>query len=738
VTALDGRFVRQIASATTNPGGTGGGVADHAYPAHGHTYTHNHAGSWGDSGFGGATTPIQSGAGETWAAGHNHAVTSDPAPIINATNNISPAGWSAHVDPAHVTVIFIQSDGSPTGWPVSMILWKNGAAPAGWAVYTNLDNRLMRGANTGADGGAQSGNDSHTHTAPHTHPIGGSHAHQLTLGTVVGTTTGFQGAGGGNGAHDSSHTHAGPASQSVSNPANSDSGTETSGTGDQAPPWKKMRAIQKITSPAYTVGVIAMWLGTLAAIPGGMRLADGRTGQPNLSDGKFVRGAATDGEVGNLGGTTAHAHATGAAHGHGTTPTHQHSQTVIAGTNTGSNQRTPFTTSGTGVAYYLHDHPSAATASSAISLGTSSTIANSVASNTTNNPAYTEVAYIEVFDQAPNTPSAINSPVAATVYDASITLSATATDPEGDNWRSAWEYSPDNGTNWYAVPGFASIVASGAASTLLWDTTLLAQGTLYKVRAWAVDVPSGLTSPKLTLTGNFTLDHNVAPNAPSLTAPSAGTTLDLAAMPAFTWAFSDPNVGDTQSAYALKLRRVSDSLTRWWDGAAWQTAETFVTTAAQTSSPNNTIFTKGEQWAWSMATKDNGGPSGVKTGPYSSERTFTASTKVNPVITDPTAGAPANIPTADYTMVWTAAEQSKFRARLLGGGGFSVVVEDTGIVTDAATRQWSLGPMANGATYRFEITTYNNEGLASNVVTIDKAVVYTTGAVATLVLTART
>lgn len=740
VTALDSRYVKQIATSATAPGATGGTTThDHPFEQHSaHTIaTHTHAGSWGNSATGGGGGLLRQAGATQHQQGHQHPSSGGASGTLTVTNNSAGNTATAASDPLHVTVIFVQSDGSLPGIPVNGIAWFNGAAPAGWAAYANLDNRLMKGAATGADGGAQLGTDptAHTHTSSHTHPIV-DHTHVVSL-LAESPPSGPSFNDPNTSSIAVTHVHALGTSGGATGPANTDASGETTGVGDGSPPWQKMRAIQKTGSAGMTTGMICMWQGSLGSIPAGWHLADGTAGTPNLSQNKFVRAAATDGTVGDLGGAATHTHAAGTAHSHTTSGTHTHSLTTVSGMSdvTGS---TNLNAGGFSVDQG-HTHASTTYTSPAIAEGTTTTQATAQSANTSNDPLHTAVAYIQLTNNAPNTPSAINNPSNGQVYNTSITLSATATDPDGGTWHSLWEYSPNSGTNWFAVPGTGSEVASGSASTLAWDVSALGQGTTYTVRAWSVD-PIGMSSSTLTMTGAFTIDHNLAPNAPTLVAPANAVPLDMTLAQLFDWTFSDPNVGDTQSAYALKFRRVSDSLLRWYNGTTTlATTETFNSSATDSVTVlANTFTVKGEAWAWSVATKDSGGPSGIATGPYSAERTVTWSSKVNPTITDPTAGSPATIPSATYTMAWTVGEQTQYRARLLTGAGFTTVIQDSGVTTDSATRAFALGAMANGATVRFELTTWNNEGLISNVVTQDKTVSYVPPTGPTFTIAART
>lgn len=396
VTSLDGRFVKQIASSVTAPGATGGS-ATHAHPFQQHathTYNgHNHAGSWGDS-------AAQPNAGGGVASGgavdgviidHLHHSNSTAAANITVTNNSSINTDTFAQDPLHVTTIFIQSNGAAVGIPVNGVVWYNGAAPTGFSVLAAFDNRLMKGAAGGADGGTSAGTDptAHTHTvATHTHPVT---AHTHTVALDPNHDRNFDAVSGANNKSVVGHPHTLGTSSSTG-AITSDAATETTGTGDGTAPWQKMRAVQKITSPGTVPGIIAMWLGTLATIPAGWKLCDGTASTPNLSQDKYVRGAATDGEVGNTGGATTHTHAAGTAHSHGSTTTHSHTFTGASGTDAGGSS------AGSGADSFVgpHAHNSTTYTSSTITIGTSTANATAQQANTSNDPLFTGVAYIQL------------------------------------------------------------------------------------------------------------------------------------------------------------------------------------------------------------------------------------------------------------------------------------------------------------------------------------------------------
>lgn len=68
--------------------------------------------------------------------------------------------------------------------------------------------------------------------------------------------------------------------------------------------------------PPLPSGVILMWSGTIATIPGGYVLCDGNNGTPDLRD-RFLRAAGAIYNPGDTGGSTTHTHTfTGDGHSH--------------------------------------------------------------------------------------------------------------------------------------------------------------------------------------------------------------------------------------------------------------------------------------------------------------------------------------------------------------------------------------------------------------------------------------
>ena len=117
-------------------------------------------------------------------------------------------------------------------------------------------------------------------------------------------------------------------------------------------------------------------------------------------------------------------------------------------------------------------------------------------------------------NSAPAAPT-INLPLAGTVYDGVLTLSATSIDAEGNSYRASFEY--DRSDNNWIVIGDGATVASGAASTRSWDVSALARGTNYRVRARGFDpAPGSASYGDYTTTAAFTIGNVpvVALNSP--------------------------------------------------------------------------------------------------------------------------------------------------------------------------------------------------------------------------------
>lgn len=211
---------------------------------------------------------------------------------------------------------------------------------------------------------------------------------------------------------------------------------------------------------------------------------------------------------------------------------------------------------------------------------------------------------------------------------------------------------------------------------------------------------------------------NVAPNAPTLVSPSTGATVDflLAADRLFDWTFSDPDAGDTQSAWAFR-RKISGAgsyeywnvgTTSWQAGEVWNAGADGDYTFPAASWDNGTIYN------WSVATKDQA----ALVGPYASDFTVTGSDP--PTVT--LIGPPATVTTTSRPAAeWTFSDpegdaQRSYHVRLFtpaqyndpgfdpnDTGLFPPVVDSTDTLSSGA-RSWTPGAdLTNGATYRYYV-----------------------------------
>lgn len=199
-----------------------------------------------------------------------------------------------------------------------------------------------------------------------------------------------------------------------------------------------------------------------------------------------------------------------------------------------------------------------------------------------------------------------------------------------------------------------------------------------------------------------------------------GGAADVSASLLLDWDFSDPDPGQGQGSYALS-RQVGAGALNYWraSDSTWQVAE--VQNASATSA-----VTLASGWAagtdanytFKVKVWDSGGTPQLS---YSAGLVLVPSVKVNPSISTPTAAQVLSTDTV--TMTWTAGEQTARRVRLLTNPG-GVVVYDSGFVADATLSFTVPYRMSNGTGWTIELTTKNNEGLASTAQTRNFTVVY--------------
>src|SRR5258706_2389320 len=124
----------------------------------------------------------------------------------------------------------------------------------------------------------------------------------------------------------------------------------------------------------------------------------------------------------------------------------------------------------------------------------------------------------------------------------------------------------------------------------------------------------------------------------------------LAGTPTFAWSVSDDDLGDYQSAYALR-RKVGAGAYQWWNAGtvSWQGTEVYNTRQHTWVTFPAASWTTGTTYLWSVAVKDSQGtPSS-----YSTDTTVTATAAIPTLVaTDPEAtsvGGPRPVLAAKFT-----------------------------------------------------------------------------------------
>jgi hypothetical protein len=223
-----------------------------------------------------------------------------------------------------------------------------------------------------------------------------------------------------------------------------------------------------------------------------------------------------------------------------------------------------------------------------------------------------------------------------------------------------------------------------------------------------------------------------SPNTPTWVSPTGGQAQDVAAGLTLDWAFSDPDPNDVQSAYALQRQIGSGSLNYYTaSGNTWGTTEVFNSTATtQVTVPANTWGNGADaNHTYKVKTRDS---TALDSG-YSAGLVVVPSAKVNPSFTAPASGG--IVTSATVTVTWTVSEQTAYQVKLLTNPG-GATMYDSGKVVSTSTTHTPTLVLADGSGWTINLTTWNNEGLASTVQTRSFSVDYITPMVPTLVATA--
>lgn len=398
VAALDDRYVKGIASVVTEPGTTGGATGHfHTTPGHAHAIDHAHTVAALTSSATGTFSGNPGAAGTTHYPGtHTHTRPTTDTEVVDSQST-APESASGSNDPARLEVIWISSDGNPTGFPDGSLVFMPDISPSGWTTYANANDRFIKGATAGADGGATvvSQVSNHTHEVEaHIHP-GAVHDHtSAPTGATSGTLSFFNGPTAS--IEDTEHSH--PIDVGLNSAAilaSASGGTSGTTTPDE-PTYRNLRVRENTSGvPDLPVGSIAAWRGALADIPVNWALCDGTNGTPDMI-GRYPRGA--DASIGTAGGGDgAHTH-TGATHDH-TTTGHSHSSTTGASTDTTDTlNNIPTVTTVTAA----HTHALTDTDATTPDVGDAS---SGTLTSSTTEPPFSEVALVQLLAE-PEPPAA--------------------------------------------------------------------------------------------------------------------------------------------------------------------------------------------------------------------------------------------------------------------------------------------------------------------------------------------
>ena len=323
VTALSSMHTRG-AAASVDPGGSGG-AASHTHVSDAHTHSggasHSHTATTTNVAqtLTSAVSPLNPAA----PSGHTH--TLPGTDTQTGTPQSVSAIWNlATVEPPYFAVIWIRSDGTPSGFPVgSVCYWPTSSPPSGWSQHSGSVGKYLKGADPSADGGGTGGSATHTHTAvAHSHTLAG-HDHSMSASaTSVAVGGGSASASPyasslGGFTDTTNHQHSVAGTNGIANGVTTSTSSADTPAQTYDPPYTQLVAIVNGNVGAdQPEGTIVIWTGTLAGIPFGYRLCDGTNSTTDLRS-SFVRCAPSPiSGVGSTGGSLGHAHSDPTGHTH--------------------------------------------------------------------------------------------------------------------------------------------------------------------------------------------------------------------------------------------------------------------------------------------------------------------------------------------------------------------------------------------------------------------------------------
>ncbi len=177
---------------------------------------------------------------------------------------------------------------------------------------------------------------------------------------------------------------------------------------------------------------------------------------------------------------------------------------------------------------------------------------------------------------------------------------------------------------------------------------------------------------------SFTIRHNQAPYAPSSLTPgntlSSSPTLIGTLTPTLQWTFSDPDSGNTQSAYQVIIKDMAD-------GGVYDSS--WVTSSSNSITIPSNKLTRGTTYKWTVATKDNSGAQ----SPASATHYVRTNSLPETMITSYTNGETLTDNILSFTWSYSDADsQPQTHYQLVGSkDNWASVAYDSGEIPSAAT-----------------------------------------------------
>lgn len=377
-TSLDAKYPKGTALAT-DPNDTGGAATHtHTSTAHNHTMA-NHVHTIAITAATGSGSTTAGSSGTSTRKGHTHATfnSGNPSSVTVGTTAVTYAAMAN--DPPYHEVIFIKPSNPVAGLADDGICFVDTSSTLGFTFCNgsndtpDLRNKYLKGAAALGDAGGTGGSLTNIHTINHAHTVSHVHSAATSGGSTTNVTNHDVGGG-------PNHTH----THSVTLPASTTATGTTSVSLTTAetvePAYEKLIPVQNKTGNTLeSVGMIGMWLGTLANIPSGWSEV------PRLR-GKHLKCANTTSEAGTTGGANTHTHAA-----------QNHAHTGISHTHTYSTNLTHLNTQNTEGSGATREDAAAIHAGATINTTTYSLNNGSTSgASSSNEPAYRTVVFIKL------------------------------------------------------------------------------------------------------------------------------------------------------------------------------------------------------------------------------------------------------------------------------------------------------------------------------------------------------